>query len=68
MGLSGGGRGVEGCGGSVGSDEGEGGSLVGGVGGLRPAPDLHCGESPGSEVVLGAPGWEILLIVLKINY
>ena len=35
---------------------------------VRPAPDLHCGESPGSEVVLVAPGWEILLIVLKINY
>ena len=60
MWLSDGGRGVEGCGGSIGR--------VGGVGGLRPAPDLHCGESAGSEVVLGAPGWEILLIVLKINY
>ena len=30
---------------------------------VRGAPDLHCGESPGSEVVQGAPGWEILLIV-----
>ena len=30
---------------------------------VRAAPDLHCGESPGSEVVLGAPGLEILLIV-----
>ena len=35
---------------------------------VRAAPDADCGSPPGSEVVLGAPGWEILLIVLKINY